>query len=186
ELASEDCVKAIGETGLDFFRDFSPRTVQEKSFESHIEMAMALQMPLFLHERDAWPRFAQILKSYRDQLGNVVVHCFTGAKEALYDYLDMDCHIGITGWLCDERRGAHLIPLMSSIPADRLMIESDAPYLLPRTIRPKPKSRRNEPFYLPFVCEAVAMATGRTTDQIAQETTGNARRFFNLETPDDR
>lgn len=183
ELAVEDSVKAIGETGLDFYRDLSPRNLQEKSFEQHLELAIDLKLPLFLHERDSWPRFGEIVKLYRDRITRLVVHCFTGDRKALFSYLDMDCHIGITGWICDERRGSHLIPLIKTIPANRLMIESDAPYLMPRNIEPKPKSRRNEPSYLTYVCQAVADATDKSFDTIAEETSRTAREFFNLATP---
>ncbi|MDG2072285.1 MAG: TatD family hydrolase [Pseudomonadales bacterium] len=180
ELATFDDVKAIGETGLDFFRDLSPREAQEQSFIAHMEVAHDTNLPMFLHERDAHPRFADILRQHRDDLSDVVVHCFTGDADALHAYLDLDCHIGITGWICDERRGSHLIELVKDIPADRLMIETDAPYLLPRTIKPKPKTRRNEPHYLTVVCKAVAEATGLTYEVLAEQTTQNARRFFRL------
>jgi len=181
ELAASTKVKAIGETGLDFFRDFSPRPLQEKSFEQHIELAVELGMPMFLHERDAYPRFAEMLRPYRDNLPRVVVHCFTGEKEALFSYLDMDCHIGITGWICDERRGTHLLELIHNIPENRLLIETDAPYLTPRNIRPKPKSRRNIPSNLTYVCQAVAEARNETYEQVAANSTANAIAFFDLD-----
>jgi TatD DNase family protein len=184
-LLENDRIKAVGETGLDFFRDFSPRTAQIKSFEQHIELAIETRLPMFLHERDAHPTFTEVLSGYRDDLGELVVHCFTGGKEALHAYLDLDCHIGITGWICDERRGQHLLTLVKDIPSDRLMIETDAPYLMPRNIKPKPKTRRNEPQYLRAVCETVAECRGSTIDEVASQTTHNARRFFNLPAPPD-
>ncbi len=179
-LAEDQNVKAIGETGLDFFRDFSPRDMQIRSFEQHIELAARLALPMFLHERDAYPTLAEVLKPFRDQLKDVVVHCFTGEKEALHAYLDLDCYIGITGWICDERRGIHLIDLIKDIPADRLLIETDSPYLLPRNVKPKPKSRRNEPHYLTVVCEFIAAILDVSYNELAQSTANNARRFFNL------
>ncbi len=179
-LLENDRVKAVGETGLDFFRDFSPRPSQIKSFEQHIELAIETELPMFLHERDAHPVFAQVLSQYRDDLTDLVVHCFTGEKEALYTYLDLDCHIGITGWICDERRGQHLLSLVKDIPGERLMIETDAPYLMPRNIKPKPKTRRNEPRYLRVVCETVAECRDATINEVANQTTTNARRFFDL------
>ena len=182
-LLENDRVKAVGETGLDFFRDFSPRPAQVKSFEQHIELAIQTGLPMFLHERDAHPTFAEVLSGYRDDLGDLVVHCFTGEKEALYAYLDLDCHIGITGWICDERRGQHLLTLVKDIPSERLMIETDAPYLMPRNITPKPKTRRNEPHYLSVVCETVAECRGESIDEVARQTSDNARRFFNLPAP---
>lgn len=181
-----DRVKAVGETGLDFFRDFSPRPAQIKSFEQHIELAIETGLPMFLHERDAHPTFAEVLSAYRDELNDLVVHCFTGEKEALYAYLDLDCHIGITGWICDERRGKHLLTLVKDIPAERLMIETDAPYLMPRNIKPKPKTRRNEPHYLTVVCETVAECREATIEAVASQTSANATRFFNLPAPPDQ
>jgi len=180
KLAQSDNVVAIGEAGLDFNRDFSPRADQEKVFEQHIELAIETGKPMFLHERDAFERFHPIIKQYRDSLSSVVVHCFTGSKEALFAYLDLDLHIGITGWVCDERRGQHLLPLISEIPEHRLMIETDAPYLLPRNIRPKPKSRNNEPAYLPWVVEKLSECTGKSIEQIASQTTLTSESFFRL------
>lgn len=180
ELSTNANVKAIGETGLDFFRDFSPRKTQIHSFEKHIELASSLGLPMFLHERDAYPTFAEVLEPVRDQLKNVVVHCFTGSKKALYAYLDLDCHIGITGWICDERRGAHLVDLVKEIPLDRLMIETDAPYLLPRNIKPKPKTRRNEPHYLTVICQFIADTLDHSYADLARQTTLNSQTFFDL------
>ncbi len=180
EIAAKDKVKAIGETGLDFFRDFSPRATQIASFEKHMELAADTGLPMFLHERDSYPTFAEVLGSYRDNLSRLVVHCFTGEKEALHAYLDLDCYIGITGWICDERRGEHLLELIGDIPIDRLMIETDAPYLMPRTIRPRPKTRRNEPMHLTAVCETVAACLEKPYDEVAEITTQNARTFFGL------
>lgn len=179
-LLSEPQVKAVGECGLDFNRDFSPRPLQEKALEEQLSLAVDLQMPVFLHERDAHPRFVQILRNYRDSLPAAVVHCFTGEQRALFDYLDLDLHIGITGWICDERRGAHLHPLVRDIPAGRLMLESDAPYLLPRSLRPKPKSGRNEPAYLGEVLREVALHRQESEEQVAAHTTACARAFFEL------
>ena len=183
ELTRQEKVVAIGETGLDYFRDFSPRETQIASFEQHIELASRTGLPMFLHERDSYPSFGELLKSHRDDISRQVVHCFTGEKAALYSYLDLDCYIGITGWICDERRGQHLLDLVRDIPADRLMIETDAPYLMPRNIRPKPKSRRNEPMYLPVVAEKVAACRGVSTAEIATLTSRNARGFFDLPEP---
>ena len=137
ELIQHDKVVAIGETGLDYFRDISPREAQLFSFEQHIKLAIQTKMPLFLHQRDAHKDFYPIIKEYRDQLSNLVVHCFTDTKKALFDYIDLDCHIGITGWICDERRGVHLRELVTNVPANRLMIETDSPYLIPRDLKLK-------------------------------------------------
>lgn len=179
-LSRHPKVKAIGETGLDYFRNFSPKESQLAGFERHIELAIETGLPMFLHERDAYPDFANILGRHRRDLSDVVVHCFTGEEEALDAYLELDCHIGITGWICDERRGQHLLPLVKKIPEDRLMIETDAPYLLPRTLRPKPKSRRNEPKYLKHICEFIAEVLEVAPEELASRTRANSMKFFRL------
>ncbi|WP_397453391.1 TatD family hydrolase [Pseudomonas sp. NA-150] len=179
-LLTQPRVKAVGECGLDFNRDFSPRPQQEKVLEQHLALAVELQLPVFLHERDASQRLLEILRDYRDHLPAAVVHCFTGEQRALFDYLDLDLHIGITGWICDERRGTHLHPLVKDIPRGRLMLESDAPYLLPRSLRPKPKNGRNEPAYLPEVLREVALHRGETLEDVAAHTTACARTFYGL------
>ncbi|TWI53451.1 TatD DNase family protein [Pseudomonas duriflava] len=184
-LAQEESVRAIGECGLDFNRDIAPRAVQEKAFEEQLALAAELELPVFIHERDASERLLAILRDFRDHLISAVVHCFTGEQRALYAYLDLDLHIGITGWICDERRGTHLYSLIRDIPQGRLMLESDAPYLLPRTLRPKPKSGHNEPAFLIEVLHEVARHRGETPDEVAVHTTTTARRFFNLPTLDD-
>lgn len=180
ELLRQPRVKAVGECGLDFNRDFSPRPQQEKVLQEHLALAAELQLPVFLHERDACQRLLDILKEYRDHLPAAVVHCFTGEQRSLFAYLDMDLHIGITGWICDERRGTHLHPLVREIPRGRLMLESDAPYLLPRSLRPKPKSGKNEPAYLPEVLREVALHRGESEQDLAAHSTACARAFFNL------
>lgn len=179
-LHAQPEVLAVGETGLDYFRDLSPRATQQWAFEQQLELALACGKPLFLHQRDAHEDFLAILKSVRDRLAACVVHCFTAGARELHDYLDLDCHIGITGWICDERRGTHLVDLVRQIPADRLMIETDAPYLLPRSIKPRPKTHRNEPRYLPYVLDAVAAARGETPEAVAASTTATARAFFRI------
>jgi TatD DNase family protein len=180
-LTKDPNVKAVGETGLDFFRDFSPRDQQIDAFERHIELAIDTGLPMFLHERDAYPEFYEQIARHRSELSDLVVHCFTGAEEALDAYIDLGCHIGITGWICDERRGQHLLPLVKKIPKDKLLIETDAPYLLPRTIKPKPKSRRNEPKHLAHICEFIADVLNEDPAHLAQQTHDNAARFFRLE-----
>lgn len=179
-LARDPLVRALGETGLDFHRDYSPRAAQESAFDAQLDLACELGMPLFLHQRDAHERFLQILEPRLAQLGPVVVHCFTGTEAELRDYIAHDLYIGITGWICDERRGHHLHDLIALIPPERLMIETDSPYLLPRSIRPKPKSRRNEPANLGHVLATIAQCVGLPAGQVQQQTSRNARRFFGL------
>ncbi|MCC1497186.1 TatD family hydrolase [Alcanivorax sp. 1008] len=183
QLASHSKVRAIGETGLDFNRDFSPRPQQENAFIEQLALAAELQLPAFLHQRDAHHRFLPIVREARDQLCDLVVHCFTGSREELFDYLDLDCHIGITGWICDERRGMELQRLAGNIPADRLLIETDAPWLLPRNMDHKPPvSGRNEPALLPWIVRQLAQSTGRTEQSIGQQSWQNAKRFFRIST----
>jgi TatD DNase family protein len=180
EVLAHPKAVALGECGLDFNRNYSPHPDQEKWFVAQLELACELGKPLFLHSRDAHPRFADIVRRFRDRVPAAVAHCFTGERDELRAYLDLDLHIGITGWICDERRGTHLHRLVREIPADRLMIETDSPYLTPRTLRPQPKSRRNEPAFLPYVLAAVATALGKPQEEVAAMTTATARSFFRL------
>lgn len=179
-LLADPRVVAVGECGLDFNRNYSPHPDQEKWFVAQVQLACELGKPLFLHSRDAHPRFAQILRHHRAGLPPAVAHCFTGEDDELQAYLDLGLYIGITGWICDERRGRHLHKLVHQIPADRLMIETDAPYLTPRTLRPQPHGRRNEPAFLPHILETIAGALGRPAADLARSTSENARRFFRL------
>ena len=178
-LAAHKEVVAVGECGLDFNRDFSPRPLQEKWFEAQVALAEELQKPLFLHERDAQERFCAILKGARKSTP-AVIHCFTSGREELRTYLDMGLHIGITGWICDERRGMHLRELVKEIPLERLMIETDAPFLLPRTMASKPKDGRNEPAFLMYILETLAECLGKPASEVAEATTRTARKFFGL------
>jgi TatD DNase family protein len=180
ELHARAEVVAVGETGLDYHRNFSPRDAQLFAFERQLELAAACGKPLFLHQRDAHADFLACLDAVRGRIGRAVVHCFTGDKAELFDYLDRDCYIGITGWICDERRGAHLRELVKSIPADRLMLETDSPYLLPRNVVPMPSHRRNEPMYLAHICAEVARDRGEDAGVTAANATATTRAFFGL------
>jgi len=173
-------VVAVGECGLDYFRDLSPRPAQRRAFERQLQIAVETGKPLFLHQRDAHADFVAMMKNFEGRIGPAVVHCFTGAREELFECLDHDWHIGITGWLCDERRGLHLRELVRHIPANRLMIETDAPYLLPRTVRPPPAHRRNEPMYLKHICEEIARDRGESVEVTAANSTATAEAFFGL------
>jgi TatD DNase family protein len=179
-LAGDSAVVAVGECGLDYFRDFSPRDAQRKAFHRQLELASAIGKPVFLHQRDAHADFIAILREHLPDLAGGVAHCFTGTRAELMAYLDMGLAIGITGWICDERRGAHLLPLVKEIPADRLLLETDGPYLLPRDLRPRPASRRNEPAYLPHIAATVARARGEPVEVLAERSTAVARRLFGL------
>ena len=177
-LAGRDTVVAVGECGLDYNRNFSPPEVQRRWFVAQLELAAELSMPVFLHERDAGADFTAIASEHRAALAGGVVHCFTGDRAALERYLDLDLHIGITGWICDERRGAHLLELVRDIPADRLMVETDAPFLRPRDL--PPDTRRNEPVNLPHVLARVARARGEPPGDLAATTTATAERLFGI------
>ena len=180
DLVKNDEVVAVGETGLDYFRDFSPRDVQQDVFRRQLQIGVESQLPCFLHLRDAHEDFHAILSEYRDRLSDVVVHCFTGNREELRAYLDLDCYIGITGWICDERRGTHMKEYLADIPENRLMVETDAPYLKPRNLRPRVKSHRNEPRFLPWIVGTLAAVRGMTPEDLAGQTTENSRRFFRI------
>jgi len=180
KMARHENVVAIGETGLDFNRNFSSKVNQVSAFEAQLELGAKLQMPLFMHERDAATRQLEILRDYRDHITGGVIHCFTGDRETLFAYLDLDLHIGITGWICDEKRGESLRQLVKNIPLNRLMIETDAPYLLPKNMLNLPKNRRNEPAFLPWVLEGVAAAREESIDTIAEQTVATTQQFFGL------
>ena len=177
-LHTEKEVVAVGECGLDYCRNFSPVEAQRNVFRRQLELAQLSQLPVFLHQRDAHDDFMEILQPMMGSISRAVAHCFTGSESELLTYIDMDLYIGVTGWICDERRGAHLQEIVKHIPLDRLMIETDSPYLLPRSLKPKPKSRRNEPKFLPEVMRVVASCMGQAEETIARHTTRNAERFF--------
>lgn len=180
ELARQPHVVAAGECGLDYFRDFSPRPVQQEAFHRQLELAARVGKPVFLHQRDAHEDFLAILREHRRTLVGGVTHCFTGARPELTAYLELGFAIGLTGWICDERRGAHLLPLIREIPADRLLLETDGPYLLPRDLDPKPSSRRNEPAFLPHIAAVVARARGESLETLSLSSTTATRALFSL------
>lgn len=177
-LLREPGVVAVGETGLDFNRLYAPPAAQEAAFLAQIELAAETGLPLFLHERDAHARLRALLTATRASWRGGVLHCFTGTREALFAYLDLGLYIGITGWICDERRGQELQALVKEIPADRLLLETDGPYLLPRDLPDPPRHRRNEPCYLPHIAATVARLRGESVAAVAAYTTANAQRLF--------
>lgn len=191
-LAALPQLVSLGECGLDYYRDLSPRDVQRRVFVTQLELAIELKKPVFLHQRGAHEDFLAILVEHRAALVDACVHCFTDTLEAMQAYAALDCYIGITGWVCDPKRGAALRAVAPHIPAQRLLIETDAPYLLPHNVprgqrpsslhssQPGIDGRRNEPAYLPWVAKALAELRGLGLEQLAAETTANARRFFRL------
>ena len=179
-LARAPEVVAVGECGLDYYRNYSPHEAQRQAFHRQLELAARLGKPVFLHQREAHGDFFAILREHWPKLAGGVAHCFTGSDSELDSYLDLGLAIGITGWICDERRGRHLLELVRRIPADRLLIETDGPYLLPRDLEPKPASRRNEPAYLPHIAAVIACARGEPPEALARASTAAARRLFKL------
>ena len=173
-------VVAIGETGLDYFRNYSPRAEQREVFRRQIELAVEAGKPLFVHDRDSAGETRDILADYRGDLTACVIHCFTGTAGELEGYLEDGYHIGVTGWICDERRGRELMELAPHIPAERLMIETDAPYLLPRSMDPRPPTRRNEPAFLTWIARQVAACRREEVSRVERQTHTNAERFFRL------
>jgi TatD DNase family protein len=180
-LLGNEAVVAVGECGLDYFRDFSPRGAQREAFRAQLELAIRSAKPVFLHQRDAHDDFLALLApSIRNLTRGGIAHCFTGGPAELEAYLELGLHIGVTGWVCDERRGGALREAVPLIPLERLLVETDAPYLLPRDLVPKPAHRRNEPAYLPHVLERVAQLRRQPVETVAEATTRNAERLFGL------
>lgn len=192
ELAELPQLVSLGECGLDYYRDLSPRDLQRRAFVAQLELAIALRKPVFLHQRGAHEDFLPILREHRPQLAEVCVHCFTDTQAAMESYVALDCYIGITGWACDAKRGAPLRAVVPHIPGERLLIETDAPYLLPNNVprgqrpssihsdKPGIDGRRNEPCYLPWVARALAELRGESFEALCAQTTGNARQFYRL------
>lgn len=180
EIYADPMTVAAGECGLDYYRNYSPPAEQRRAFALQLALAAEHGMPLFLHQREAHPDFMAMLREHPAVLARAVLHCFTGSAAELDDCLAAGLSIGVTGWICDERRGQALREAVARIPDERLMLETDGPYLLPRTLQPKPAHRRNEPMYLPVILEAVAARRGQPAAQVAALTTANAQRFFGL------
>ena len=180
EAGVKAVIKAIGECGLDYNRDFSPRDVQRQWFVKQLELAAELCLPVFLHERDAFTDFSIILSEHIKHLPAAVVHCFTGTGDELEHYLSIGCYIGITGWICDDSRGKHLRKLVKLIPPGRLMLETDGPYLLPHDLPFKVRGKRNEPKFLPHITETVAKCLRRSPVKLAEEIYANTKTFFGI------
>jgi len=181
-LLAEPGIVAAGECGLDYFRNYSPRSAQREAFAAQLTLAADCGKPLFLHQRDAHQDFLAALREHGGALRGVA-HCFTGGEAELDAYLELGLHIGITGWICDERRGQHLKSFVPRIPAGRLLLETDGPYLLPRDLRPRPASHRNEPAFLRHIAASVALLRGESLDDCAAHTTAAARALFGVPAP---
>jgi TatD DNase family protein len=177
-------VVSVGECGLDFDRDFSPRDVQERCYKAQLELAIDVQKPLFLHERAAFERFIAVTNEYLPQLPKAVVHCFTGSLQEAKTYLDKGFYLGFTGAISDVNRFSHLKEVLQYVPLDRMMIETDAPFMLPKnvpkTTLTKYHERRNKPAFLPYVAGTIAQIKGVGLDVIARHSTENAKGFFGI------
>ena len=169
---------AIGETGLDYFRNISPPDIQKKSFGMHIEIAKELSLPLYLHQRDAHGDFIRIIKENISNFPKFVVHCFTGTQAELDEYLELGAYIGLTGWICDEKRNIDLRKSIKNIPIEKMMIETDSPYLIPKNLMVKPKKNVNEPKYLPHIANEICELTGYDLEELKSATSNNAIEFF--------
>ncbi len=180
QLLTHSEVVAVGECGLDFNRNFSTPEQQIQAFKMQLQLAKESQKPVFLHEREAFETQFPLLKKNRDNISGGVVHCFTGNKQELLDYLSLDLYIGITGWVCDERRGKELQALLPLIPDNRLLIETDSPYLTPRTLTGKRKKAKNVPANLPHIAEFIAKLRNQSESQIKDITLRNSSELFNL------
>lgn len=181
ELIEKHPVVAVGECGLDFDRNFSTPEDQRQVFQTQLELADQYDLPLFMHERAASTEMLKILKKFstRERFRGVI-HCFThGSAEILKEYLSLNLYIGITGWICDDRRGDSLATIVSEIPLNRLLIETDAPFLLPRNL-PRPWPDQNEPCYLPWIVKKLASCYGVPVEEIIERSSANAIDLFQL------
>ena len=173
-------VRAIGEVGLDYYRNFQSPEIQRKCFEAFAGLAIEQNYPLFLHHRDAFDDFYTIVKNIISEVPQSIVHCFTGSKNELKKFLDLGLYIGITGWICDPNRGQELREIVKYVPLDRMLIETDAPYLIPKDINSKPKNNRNEPMYLEHILSVISNLINQDKKVVAQHTTKNFKNLFRL------
>lgn len=181
DICIDESVVAVGECGLDYNRNYSKPGEQRLAFEAQLKLACELKLPVFLHQRDAHDDFVSMINEFRNELSGAVAHCFTGTGDEAAEYLAMGMYIGITGWICDERRGGDLQRAVRNIPLDKIMIETDAPYLLPRDLGQRPvKKGRNEPCFLPHICSVAAQYMGVDHLRLAQASLENTRRFFSI------
>ncbi len=173
QLASEDVVLAVGETGLDFYRNLSPREAQEQIFREHLHLACRVDKPVIVHSRDAHSQTLQILKEEPLPSRAGVMHCFSGNRSQAEAFLELGFYISLAGPLTYPRSHA-LRELLNYIPQDRLLMETDSPYLAPQAYR----SKRNEPAYVKFVYERAALELGQNLNQLAEQVYVNAIRLF--------
>ena len=175
-LIADNRISAIGECGLDFNRNFSTKANQLFAFEQQLDIAANHNMGVYLHERDAFDEQIKLLEQYAPSLKFMVTHCFTSHKEHLDAYVALGCYVGITGWLCDEKRGQALREAVTTLPLSRLLLETDAPYLFPKTL--KPRKSKNEPCYLPHIAETLSQITSQDVSAIEKHAFDNALKLF--------
>jgi TatD DNase family protein len=178
ELAQNPRVRAWGEIGLDYNRMYSPRDDQVKWFVRQLQIAAQLNLPVIFHERDTRGRFLEILKAEFNTESGGVVHCFSGTLPELEQYLNLGLSIGITGILTLRARGADLRDMVAHIPANRLMVETDAPYLTPAP--EKYHTRRNEPAFVKLVLLKLAEVRNEDPDQLAQTVWNNTNQLYRI------
>jgi len=179
-LAKNPVVRAWGEIGLDFNRMFSPRETQEKWLIRQLEIAAELNLPVIFHERDSNGRLIEILRTYFKNVKNGVIHCFSGNKTELKQYLDFGLYIGITGIVTIKGRGADLRKLVPFIPVERILIETDAPYLTPAP--EKNHIMRNEPAFVRSVLLKLAAVREEDPEYLSAKIWDNTRRLYGIET----
>jgi TatD DNase family protein len=175
-LLADTKVRAVGECGLDFNRNFSHPEKQLEVFERQLRLACEMGKGVYLHERDAFEHQYALLKRYSDDLAFKLVHCFTSTQAHMDEYLALGCYIGITGWVCDDKRGLDLQNAVKALPLERLVLETDAPYLFPKTVRPRPKN--NAPKYLPAIAQKVAQLKKIDINELEKAAFENATRLF--------
>jgi TatD DNase family protein len=178
QLVSDKNMVAIGECGLDFNRNFSTQENQLRSFEAQLVCAAENKKTVYLHERDAFDDQIRLLREYLPSIPNAIVHCFTGSTRQMEAYLELGCYIGITGWVCDDKRGVDLQEAVKYLPLDRVLLETDAPYLFPKNV--KPRTKNNEPCLLPHVANKVADLKGIAVNQLSEVSLANTYKVFGL------
>ena len=177
-ITSNPRIVAVGECGLDYDRMYSTRDNQIRCLEKHINLAEKLDKPLILHERSASDDFKKRFKNHKELCKKSVVHCFTGNRYVLDDYLNMGFSIGITGWVCDDKRGKELREAVKLIPLDRILIETDAPYLTPKNV--DGLSKVNVPENIIYVARELAKHMGVSEDELIAHAKENTERLFSL------
>lgn len=183
QLLKEPCVLMAGEMGLDYERDFSPRADQLRAFEAQLEIAADSSKPLFLHCRGAHQDFLRVLDKRPSKLDKAIVHCFTDGPEEARAYIERGFHIGVTGWIADAKRGAALREAIPFIPLERLLLETDAPYLMPLNKPGSQRRDRNEPAFLGFVASELAPFYGLSAEALALATESNANTLIGPASP---